>query len=275
MEQSNSDWSESEIETAQILTHLHHTFSLFSHVPYSWVCRKKRSAIHNGGGATTIVVPPPPPPPSSNAVNVKASSPTTPHSFPTTESDDKIKHSERTTSLKRKKEHYLNIIEDLTKTKDSITQEIANVKRDCEQLKLVNSKLKAKGKALNINGPNGEYKISNIEINKAMKRNDIIKNSFNNSNSTTKNEEHKIQMHNYHAKNFGVDPTTSLGVASSTSSMGRNSDNTSPLFIPDLNISFEAIKDLSKVREAQARQRRIHILRLKKNNAKQHQSSYR
>lgn len=104
MEQSNSDWSESEIETAQILTHLHHTFSLFSHVPYSWVCRKKRSAIHNGGGATTIVVPPPPPPPpSSNAVKVKASSPTTPHSFPTTVSDDKIKHSERTTSLKRVK----------------------------------------------------------------------------------------------------------------------------------------------------------------------------
>ncbi|CAL5205805.1 unnamed protein product [Lathyrus oleraceus] len=264
MEQSNSDWSESEIETAQILTHLHHTFSLFSHVPYSWVCRKKRSVIHNGGGATTIVVPPPPPPPSSNAVNVKASSPTTPHSFPTTESDDKIKHSERTTSLKRKKEHYLNIIEDLTKTKHSITQEIANVKRDCEQLKLVNSKLKAKGKELNINGSKGEYKIPNLEMNDPMKVNDIIKNPVNSSNPVPKKEAQKMQMPN---------STTSLAVASSSSSMGRNSGDMGPLSIPDLNISFEAIKDLSKVRAVQARQRRIHILRIKKYNAKQYQSA--
>ncbi|CAK8569710.1 unnamed protein product [Lathyrus sativus] len=270
MEQSNSDWSESEIETAEILANLYHTFSLFSHVPYSWGCGKKRSPIRNtpcsnGGGAATVVPPPPP----SDAVKVKASSPTTPHSFPTTESDDKIKHSERTTSLKRKREHYLNIIEGLTNTKDSITQEIANVKRDCEELKLANSKLTAKGKKLIINGPKGEYKIPNLEINKPMKVNDIINSSVNTSNSTTQNEEQRI----HHGNNLGVDPTTSLGVASSSSSMGRNSDNKAPLFIPDLNVSFEAIKDSGKVRASQARQRRIHILRLKRNNAKQHQSS--
>ncbi|CAK8569709.1 unnamed protein product [Lathyrus sativus] len=286
MEQSSGFWLESEIETAEILAHLYHTFSLFSHVPYSWGCRKKRSPIRNtppsnGGGAATVVPPPPsngggaatvvppPPPPPSNAVKVKASSPTTPLSFPTTESDDKIKHSERTTSLKRKKEHYLNIIEELTKTKDSISQEIAKVKLQCEELKLSNSKLKAKQIKLKINGPKGEYKNPNLEINNAMKVNDIIKNSVNTSNSATQNEEQRI----HHANKFRVDPTTSLGVASSSSSLGRNSDNKAPLSIPDLNISFEAIKDLSKVREAQARQRRIHILRLKRNNAKQHQSS--
>ncbi|KAI5392776.1 hypothetical protein KIW84_060083 [Lathyrus oleraceus] len=125
MEQSSSVWLETEIETAQILAHLHNTFSLFSHVPYSWVCRKKRSAISNkhssnGGGATTVV---PPPPSSSDAVKAKVSSPTTPLSFPTTESDEKPKHSEKRTSLKRqKKEHYLSIIQNLTKTKDSTTQ---------------------------------------------------------------------------------------------------------------------------------------------------------
>ncbi|CAK8569708.1 unnamed protein product [Lathyrus sativus] len=262
MEQSDSVWSESEIETAEILAHLHHTFSLFSHVPYSWGCRKKRSPIRNtppsnGGGAATVVPPPPPP---SNAVKVKASSPTTPHSFPTTESDDKIKHSERTTSLKRKKEHYLNRIEELTKTKDSISQKMANVKLQYEELKLFNSKLRE----LTINGPKGEYKIPNLEINKPMKVNDIIKNSVNNSNSTTQTEEH-----NHPGNNLGVGPTTSLGVASS-SSMGRNNDNMGPLSIHNLNIPYEAIKDLSKVREAQARQRRIHILRLKRNKAKQH-----
>ncbi|XP_058725410.1 uncharacterized protein LOC131596699 [Vicia villosa] len=275
MEQSSSDWFESEIESAEILANLHHSFSLFSHVPYSWRCRKKRSAIRNtppsNGGATTTVVPPPPP---SNAVKVKASSPTTPHSFPATESDDKIKHSERRTSLKRKKEYYLNVIEDLTKTKHSINQEIAKVKCDYEQLKLLNSELKAKGKELNINGPKDEYKNPNLEINNPMKLNDIIKNSVNTSNSTAQNAEQKKQMPNHDANNFGPGPTTSFGVASS--SLGRKIDNMGPLSIPDLNFSFEANIDLSKVRAAQARQRRIQILRLKKpvgNNAKQHQSS--
>ncbi|CAI8606598.1 unnamed protein product [Vicia faba] len=270
MEQSSSVWLESEIEAAEIIADLHHTFPLFSHVPYSWGCRNKRSAIpnkpsSNGAAATITVVPPPPPP--SNAVKLKASSPTTPHSFPTTESDDKPKHSQKRTSLKRKKEHYLNIIEDLTKTKNSITQEIASVKLEYEELKAFNSKLKAKGKELNINGPKGEYKIPNLEINEPMKVNDIIKNPVYTSNSTVVNEEQRIHDNN----NFGVHPTTSLAVASS--SMGQNSGSMGPLSIPDLNISFEAIKDLSKVREAQARQRRIHILRLKRNNAKQHQSS--
>ncbi|XP_058725386.1 uncharacterized protein LOC131596677 [Vicia villosa] len=272
MEQSGSDWLESEIETAEILADLRHTFSLFSHVPYSWVRRRKRSAIQNkpssnGGGATTTVVPPPPP---SNAVKVKASSPTTPHSFPATESDEKPKHYEKRTSLKRKKEHYLNIIEDLTKTKHSIIQEIANVKHQYEELKVFNSKLKAKGKELNINGPKGEYKIPNLEINNPMKLKDVIKNSVDTSNSTTENTEQRI----HDANNFGVHPTTSLGVASSSSSsMGQNSGNIGPLSIPDLNLSFEANIDLSKVREAQARKRRFQILRFKRNNGKQHQSS--
>lgn len=123
---------------------------------------------------------------------------------------------------------------------------------------------------LYINGPKDEYKIPNLEINNAMKLNDIIKNSVNTSDSTTENQEQRI----HHANNFGLDPTTSLGVmSSSSSSMGRNSGDMGPLSIPDLNISFEAIKDLSKVMADQARQRRIHILRLKKNNAKEHQSS--
>ncbi|KAL5072185.1 hypothetical protein RYX36_023072 [Vicia faba] len=284
MEQSSSVWLESEIEAAEIIADLHHTFPLFSHVPYSWGCRNKRSAIPNkpssNGAAATITVVPPPPPPSSNAVKLKASSPTTPHSFPTTESDDKPKHSQKRTSLKRKKEHYLNIIEDLTKTKNSITQEIENVKCSYEQLKLLNSKLKAKGKELDINGPKGEYKNPNLEINNPMKLNDIIKNSVTTSNSTTQNQEQKkqnMQMANHHVNNFGPGPTTSFGVASS-SSLGRNSDNMGPSSIPDLNLSFEANIDLSKVRAAQARQRRIQILRIKKPvgiNGKQHQSSNR
>ncbi|CAI8606597.1 unnamed protein product [Vicia faba] len=84
---------------------------------------------------------------------------------------------------KGRKYYYLSIIQDFTKTKDSTTQEISNVNRQCEELKVFNSKLKAKQKELNINGPKGEYKNPNLEINKPTKVNDFIKSSVNTSNT--------------------------------------------------------------------------------------------
>lgn len=294
------DWSESEVETAEILAVLYHRFSLLSSVTYSWGCKKQRSAIQNNpssyGGAAVV-------PPSSDAGKAQASSPATPLSFPATESDEKTKPFKNKVSLKRKREHYLNMIEDLTKNKDSINQEIENVKRNYEQLKEYNLKLKAKQKELSINGPKGEYKNLNLVINQQ------IQVSVNSSNFTVENEEKmkeqiimEIPNHHNHS-NFGLvqfqcassssNPT--LQVASS--SVGRNS-NMGPLAIPDLNLSIEESvhvdtcqpldeatsnnnnMDLSKVMAAQARQRRIQIFRLKKpvvgnNNTKQRQPSYR
>ncbi|GAU12271.1 hypothetical protein TSUD_02380 [Trifolium subterraneum] len=282
------DWSKSEVETAEIISALYHCFSLFSSVSYSWGCKKKRSAIQNtpssDGGAAVV-------PPSSDAGKAQASSPATPLSFPATESDEKTKPSKNKTSLKRKREYYLKMIEDLTKTKDSINQDIENVKRHCEQLKEFNLKLKAREKELlRINGPKVECKNPNLENNCPIQLNHhIIKVSVN---SLAENEEkmkQQIQILNHQNKhNFGLSqicndhPTTSLQVASS--SVGRNS-NMGPLSIPDLNLSIEESvhveicqpldeapssnnnnnnKDLSKVMAAQARQRRIQIFRLKK-----------
>lgn len=290
------DWSESEVETAEILAVLYHRFSLLSSVTYSWGCKKQRSAIQNNpssyGGAAVV-------PPSSHAGKAQASSPATPLSFPATESDDKTKPFKNKVSLKRKREHYLNMIEDLTKNKDSINQEIENVKRHYEQLKEYNFKLKAKQKELSINGPKGENKNLNLVINQP------IQVSVNSSNFTAENEEKMkqqiiMQIPNHDNHNFGhvqfqcasssSNPT--LQVASS--SFGRNS-NMGPLAIPDLNLSIEESVhvdtcqpldeatsnniDASKVMAAQARQRRIQIFRLKKpvgnNNTKQRQPSYR
>lgn len=290
------DWSEREVETAEILALLYHRFSLLSSVTYSWGCKKQRSAIQNNpssyGGAAVL-------PPSADAGKAQASSPATPLSFPATESDDKTKPFKNKVSLKRKREHYLNMIEDLTKNKDSINQEIENVKRHYEQLKEYNLKLKAKQKELSINGPKGEYKNLNLVINQPIQ---VSVNSS--SNFTVENEEKMkqqiMEIPNHHNdSNFGLvqfqcassssNPT--LQVASS--SLGRNS-NMGPLAIPDLNLSIEESvhvdtmqpldeatsnnnnnnMDLSKVMAAQARQRRIQIFRLKKpvvgnNNTKQ------
>jgi len=92
------DWSESEVETAEILAVLYHRFSLLSSVTYSWGCKKQRSAIQNNpssyGGAAVV-------PPSSHAGKAQASSPATPLSFPATESDDKTKPFKNKVSLKR------------------------------------------------------------------------------------------------------------------------------------------------------------------------------
>ncbi|CAJ2675760.1 unnamed protein product [Trifolium pratense] len=281
------DWSKSEVETAEIISALYHCFSLFSSVSYSWGCKKKRSAIPSYDGGAAVVPPP------SDAGKAQASSPATPLSFPATESDEKTKPSKNKTSLKRKREYYLKMIEDLTKTKDSINQEIDHMKRHCEQLKEFNIKLKAREKELSgINGHKVECKNPNLENNHPIQLNHIIKVSVN-SLAETENEEkmkQQIQIPNHH--NFGVSQisnghlTTSLPVASS--SLGRNS-NMGPLSIPDLNLSIEesvhvetcqpldeAPSNNSKVMAAQARQRRIQIFRLKKpvgnNNTKQRQS---
>lgn len=60
------------------------------------------------------------------------------------------------------------------------------MKRQCEEWNLFNSRLKAKQKEININGPKGEYKDLNL-----MKLYDIINNSVNTFNSTTQNQEQR------------------------------------------------------------------------------------
>jgi hypothetical protein len=99
---SSSKWSESEIQVAEIIRDLY-CISLLTSIPFSWGCKRKRSAIqstpspiiHNRRAVL-------PPPSTTVAVKTEARSPETPLSFPATESDDKPKHSsKKKTSLKR------------------------------------------------------------------------------------------------------------------------------------------------------------------------------
>jgi hypothetical protein len=95
---SSSKWSESEIQVAEIIRDLY-CISLLSSIPFTWGCKRKRSAIQN---TPSPIIHHHRPPSTTVAVKTEAPSPETPLSFPATESDDKPKHSsKKKTSLKR------------------------------------------------------------------------------------------------------------------------------------------------------------------------------
>ncbi|XP_004499277.1 uncharacterized protein [Cicer arietinum] len=224
----SSEWLEDEIEIAQVLRNLYR-ISLLTSIPYSWRCKRKRSAIQNthsssplenhrpvnNAAAAAGVVPP-----STGVMKAEASSPATPLSFPATESDDKPKHSKKIkTSLKKKRESSLKIIEDLTKTKASLNQEIENVKQHYDQLKSFNLKLKLRKQELLCgNDPKSESKNPNLEIGQKVQLDqsngsDSINpleigqkvqldqsngsDSINPSKSTAENKEQKIHQHQH------------------------------------------------------------------------------
>ncbi|KAE9600151.1 hypothetical protein Lal_00046327 [Lupinus albus] len=162
-EQDNIDnnmFSEEERLVSQLLVELPRLIldleaPLFSLLPFTWGCKKIRSAIqdytpttcdavvadaspslHHGGVAVA--------PPCEAAF-----SPATPLSLSLTESDEKGKKSlPCKASLKRKKEYYVKSIKDLTKSKASLNIEIDNVKSYSEQVRAFNLKLKARKQEL-------------------------------------------------------------------------------------------------------------------------------
>ncbi|KAK7291244.1 hypothetical protein RIF29_06226 [Crotalaria pallida] len=201
-----------------------------------------------------------------------------------------------------KKEHYLKSIEDLTKSKALLNQEIDNVKRYNEQLKDFNLRLKARKEELM-----SEAKKTNLGIGWPMQ---LVYATVNSTNSMAENQQqyvtlmlnqtcgpHQICNNNnnegiaqFHYVS-GHHPTTSSlpsssRINSSSSALGMvnnsNNPNSSKNIGPhgnfDLNVTSEELvnvdpcqpldvngvnKDLSRVIAAQARQRRIQINRLK------------
>ncbi|GAU12270.1 hypothetical protein TSUD_02370 [Trifolium subterraneum] len=299
---SSPRWSESEIEIAEIIRDLY-CISLLSSIPFSWGCKRKRSAIQNTPSPiihhhhravklkpTAVVLPPPP----STAVKTEAPSPETPLSFPaTTESDDKPKHSsKKKTSLKREKESSLQIIQDLTKTKSSLNQEIEKVQQHYDRLMSINLKLKVRKQQLlcNSNERKSELKTPNLEIDQKLKvqLKDQSNGSVNISKSTAENEEHSKdkQYQQQQIQMFPSNETVSLAVVSSSSvALGRTMNN-GPIALPDLNLPTEELVNVASFQPldetaatdramvaAQARHRRIEIFRQKKpfgNNSKQY-----
>ncbi|RVW42571.1 hypothetical protein CK203_085384 [Vitis vinifera] len=94
---------------------------------------------------------------------VEPSSPATPLSFSPSETDGKSKRSKKSVSSKKKKENLLKMVEDLTHQKESLMTEIENVERFYNQLKALNSELKAKKQQLNLDTAITEARVESRE----------------------------------------------------------------------------------------------------------------
>ncbi|TKY57629.1 hypothetical protein E2542_SST14679 [Spatholobus suberectus] len=273
-----SKWyTEDERHVAQLLLQLRDSKPR----PLSWGCTRKRSAIqdtppplvflqtplHHGGGAApsrdtkTVTVP-----------KTEAPSPATTLSFSLTESDEKLKRLRKKRYRKKKKEYDLKyILEDLTKSQASLSEELYNVMLYYDKMKALNLKLKAWKQEL-INGSKSEYKNPTLEFGGSM-QSVHVNGSVNPSNSMAQNEKHKqpqmeMQMpstphiplmmpnQNQMSEPFQIrnsegvvivsgHPTTSLQMPfSSSNALGHVNGNGGPLALPDLNISPEKITQM-------------------------------
>ncbi|KAG4389138.1 hypothetical protein GLYMA_06G024200v4 [Glycine max] len=223
--------------------------------PPSWGCKRKRS---------TIAVDP-------KTLQKAASSPATPLSFSLSESDEnpttlvsrRRRRRRRNVSLKRKREHYLRIIQDLTKDND-LLRGIKNVNGYCDMKKEYNLKLKARKQELSQGGLVHKQAQQQFQFSGMAHHPPLILNQTAGS-GQIKGGEGVVGL--AHA-------TTSLGVASLSSS-----NNVGPVGIPDLNLPLDepmtmefcealdmnvADKNLSRsMAAAQARQNRLQKYRFK------------
>ncbi|KAK7352243.1 hypothetical protein VNO80_17662 [Phaseolus coccineus] len=207
-------------------------------LPQSWGRKKKRSTI------------------SVNPKAEEASSPATPLSFSPSESDENpTSLFRRNVSLKRKREHCLKIIQDLTKDNDLLSGEIKNVKCYFEKLKDYNLKLKAKKQELS-HGPRQGVMVQ-------------------------KQPQQQLQFPGVAHHPTLILNQTPFGLTTTLSGVPPLSSNdVGPIGIPDLNLPLEesmsvefceqldvnvsvANRNLSRAMAAQARQNRLHIYRFK------------
>ncbi|KAG5033805.1 hypothetical protein AAZX31_04G023200 [Glycine max] len=252
MKQGSGSCTMRENEVAEILVNLPSLIWEFECgcgiLQPSWGCKRKRSAIGVDPKAR------------------QASSPATPLSFSPSESDENpstlIRTRTRNVSLKRKREHYVKILQDLTKHNDLIRGEIKNVKCHNEKLKEYNLKLKAR-KQERSHGPSQGGLV------------------------------HKQPQQQFQFSGMAHHPPLILnqtagpaqirggegvvGPAHATTSLGSN--DVGPIGIPDLNLPLDesmtmtmefcdmnvslANKDLSKTMAAQARQNMLQKYRFK------------
>ncbi|GMY28257.1 Dihydroxy-acid dehydratase 1 [Fagus crenata] len=320
---SFGDLTEDEIDTANILLELHHLiFESKTRLRFpSWVRLKKRSkrlpiksclcfssssllaAFSRGtcGGGRRVEVGPtcytegPPP---MAAVKAVALSPSTPLSFsPSSESDDRSKHTSKPKLLKKKREDWLKITDGLTQHRDSLKREIENIMRCYDGLKAFNLGLKARKNEFYL----GHMKENPyLENGKRLKlASQLVQPTVNSL--SAQNQDHQQQIPSMvHQKSFIVNQTvqrpeisdnvqhlTSQLLSSLPSSTGFGyvvNNHVGPTGLPDLNFSpMDAIgmdssgpydlklvnRNLSKEMAAQARQRRMQIYRVKNSIAAQ------
>ncbi|RDX68872.1 hypothetical protein CR513_52092, partial [Mucuna pruriens] len=240
--------SRRESEVAEILVKLPSLIWEFEcGLPFAWGCKRKRSAI------------------SSNP-KAQASSPATPFSFSPSESDDNpTTLFRRNVSLKRKREHYLKIMEELTKDNDLLHGEIKNVKCYFDKLKDYNFKLKARKQELCRVPNQGDLVRTQpqlpLQFPSVAHRPPLIVNRT-------------VQIRD----GEGVVAQQACGRATTSLAVPSLSNDVGPIGIPDLNLPVDesmtmdfvealdvsvANKNLSRAMAAQARQNRLHIYRFK------------
>lgn len=159
--------TEDELRVADILLELRWLFA--DRFPLGWGAKRRRSALRGGSSSPSPAAPSPPPPPPKCAARaaiedgvgppkVHAPSPDTPLSFSPSESDGnkaKQSHSKRK-STKRKREEWLKLIPLLEEQGDALRKEVENVRRYRDQVKALNSVLKARKEELIIRVIPGE-----------------------------------------------------------------------------------------------------------------------
>ncbi|XP_027355910.1 uncharacterized protein LOC113865508 [Abrus precatorius] len=249
-----------ESEVAQILIKLPNLIweSECGHgiLPLKWGGKRKRSTI---------------------AVTIKreASSPATPFSFSPSESDDNpTTLFTANLSLKTKREHYLRIIEQLTKDNALLCREVKNVKCYFDKLKEFNLKLKARKQELCL-GPNQTHLLQQQLQFTAMPHLPPFMGNHTAGAPLITEAERVVRQPCGHATTSSGAPSNSggamgLGHCNSNNEVGPNG-------IPDLNLPLDESmtmecceasdvnvkKDLSRAVAAQARKNRLQIYRLK------------
>ncbi|TKY75251.1 hypothetical protein E2542_SST04018 [Spatholobus suberectus] len=252
-----SSSSTRENEVAEILVKLRSLIREFECgcgiLPLAWGRKRRRSAI-------------------AVSPKAEASSPATPFSFSPSESDDNpTTLLRRNVSLKRKREHYLKIIQDLTKDNDLLCGEIKNVQCYFDKLKDYNLKLKARKQELSDGPSQGDLVHKQPQLQLQMQFPGMAHNPPLILNQTAGPAQ--IRDGEGAALQACGHAATSLGVPSFSNDVG-------PSGIPDLNLPLDesmttefcealdvnvsvANKNLSRAMAAQARQNRLHIYRFK------------
>ncbi|KAJ1387642.1 hypothetical protein SESBI_39833, partial [Sesbania bispinosa] len=266
---STTMFSPTETEVAEILVNFSTQvleLERKSGFPFTWGRKKKRSVI-SVTPSTSLSLPLPPLKPEAS------SSPATPLSFSPSESDDNPTLARRNVSLKRKREHYLKRLEELTKDNELLKGEIKNVNCYYDRLKGFNLKLKARKQELSL-GPSRVRKQLELQSPDAVQDVPVMVNQTAGPPQMSGGEEGVTEVCGR--------GTTSSGAPSSSGSANSNSNgggyDVGPIGIPDLNIpleeseeAYEALdgngnvinRELSRAIAAQARQNRLLIYRFK------------
>ncbi|PON93895.1 hypothetical protein TorRG33x02_102850 [Trema orientale] len=293
-------FSENEIEVAGILLQLpelilgHHLN--LGRLPF-WGSKRRRSALNDNDDTQNDndnhqSSPAPPLPKAEEqpltvtatpTPKVEASSPATPLSFSPSESDEKPKPLKRKVHLKRKREEWLEIINELTERRELLKREKETVSRYFDKLKAFNSELKARKDELITGIKRKTPNLENGQNLNLVRELDQLQPKVSSSSSPTDSSQVLHQPPLITNQTVQVAETSQNIHYSGThmvTSSGFTNNAASPTGLPDLNLSVSAEesyvaeayqpldlamanKNLSRIMATEARRRRLQIYRVK------------